>query len=306
MDTRLEHQECAPLARPIPAGAVGPGTQPAETDGAALDYLAVPGAMRTYRQPLLPEPEDAAACAAGLATLQALHRLLAGHRAGTPPQVLDLADLPAADRRLVEDSLGEGEVSILRRAADASMPLDDGGATDQDAQETRLAGVWRVRGAGRDVLEVADVSGFVQGDSFAAAVSHVELPDALPAGVMNAPGVLAELLDQVQARTGGDRLPAHVINLTLLPQSEQDLAWLGEQLGRGPVSVLSRGYGNCRITATGLRGVWWVQYFNADDTLILNTLEITDVPAVALAAQEDIDDSAERLHEILFALTDAA
>jgi hydrogenase-1 operon protein HyaF len=65
------------------------------------------------------------------------------------------------------------------------------------------------------------------------------------------------------------------------------------------VVMLSRGYGNCRITSTLTRNVWWVQYFNSQDTLILNTIEISHVPDVACAAQEDIDDSAQRLHEIL-------
>jgi hydrogenase-1 operon protein HyaF len=41
------------------------------------------------------------------------------------------------------------------------------------------------------------------------------------------------------------------------------------------------------------------QYFNSDDTLILNTLEVSDVPSVACAAMEDLADSAERLGEIL-------
>ena len=45
-----------------------------------------------------------------------------------------------------------------------------------------------------------------------------------------------------------------------------------------------------------------MQFYNSDDKLILNTLEVTDVPAAALAAQEDIDDSAARLREILNAL----
>jgi len=65
------------------------------------------------------------------------------------------------------------------------------------------------------------------------------------------------------------------------------------------VVILSRGYGNCRITSTATRHVWWVQYFNSQEILILNTLEISEVPAVACAAQEDIDDSAQRLLEIL-------
>jgi len=67
----------------------------------------------------------------------------------------------------------------------------------------------------------------------------------------------------------------------------------------GRVTVLSRGYGNCRISSTATPGVWWVQYFNSQDRNILNTIEITDVPEVACAAQEDLEDSATRLAEIL-------
>jgi hydrogenase-1 operon protein HyaF len=299
------------------AGGIGPGSQPREDDGAELDYLPMPGAMRTYRQPQLPEPRDAAGCVAGIAALRALQLLLSGYRAGAPPQRFDLGHLAPADRRLVEDCLGEGEVSIRGRAGDASPALretdrEHTDCGDMDAQETRLAGVWRVRGrrndAGarrRDVLEVADVPGFVRAHGFAGGRGHIDLPQPLPDGVMNAPGVVAELLEQVRARAHGEPRPPHIVNLTLLPQSEQDLALLGEVLGRGPVSILSRGYGNCRVTATVLRDVWWVQYFNSDDRLILNTLEVTDVPASVLAAQEDFEDSAERLREILAALTEA-
>jgi hydrogenase-1 operon protein HyaF len=115
--------------------------------------------------------------------------------------------------------------------------------------------------------------------------------------VLNAPPVLVELADHASSWRAGD--PPHVINLTLLPQTEEDLAYLLDRLGTGAAALLSRGYGNCRITATRMRHVWWVQYFNSEDALILNTLEVIDVPAVALAAMEDIEDSAQRLAEIL-------
>ena len=75
--------------------------------------------------------------------------------------------------------------------------------------------------------------------------------------------------------------------------------FMSDQLGIGPIVVLSRGYGNCRISATNTRYVWWVQYFNSQETLILNTVEISPVPDVARASQEDIEESAERLDEIL-------
>ena len=288
-------------ARPIPAGAVGPGSQPDETDGAELEYLSMPGEMQTYRPPLLPEPEEVAGLTEGLWLLRALQQLLDGYRVGALPQVMDLARMDVANLRLVEDSLGEGEVSILCKAA---RP----GSQRTSAQETRLAGVWRVRvtddggHVSRDVLEISDVPGFVRYAAFADASGAVELPRQLPEGVMNAPGVLTELNEYVAKRQHAGDVPAHIINLTLLPQSEQDLAFLGERLGAGGLSILSRGYGNCRITSTGLRDVWWVQFYNSDDKLILNTLEVTDVPTAALAAQEDIDDSAARLREILDAL----
>jgi hydrogenase-1 operon protein HyaF len=109
--------------------------------------------------------------------------------------------------------------------------------------------------------------------------------------------LLAEINDKVAGSVEGAQ--AHVINLTLLPQTEQDLACLERQLGQGSVSILSRGYGNCRISSTATRNVWWVRYYNSQDRNILNSLEITGVPGVACAAQEDIRDSAERLQEIL-------
>ena len=289
-------------ARPIPAGAVGPGTQPDEVDGAELTYLAMPGAMQTYRQPLLPEPEEVAGLTAGIWQLSALQHLLGGYCIGALPQVMDMRTLDAANLRLIEDSLGEGEVSI--RYDDPARS----GVGRTTAQETRLAGVWRVRVIAddgrieRDVLEISDVPGFVRDAAFSGARSAIELPNHWPEGVMNAPGVLAELNQCVAKRLDDDDEPTHIINLTLLPQTEQDLGYLNGQLGAGTISILSRGYGNCRVTSTGLRDVWWVQFYNSDDRLILNTLEITDVPEAVLAAQEDIDDSAERLREILHAL----
>ena len=119
----------------------------------------------------------------------------------------------------------------------------------------------------------------------------------LSPGVLNAPPLIAEISEWIEALD--DDSEPHVINLTLLPQTEEDLGFLMKKLGEGRVTVLSRGYGNCRITSTATPGVWWVQYFNSQDRNILNTIEITDVPEVACAAQEDLEDSATRLTEIL-------
>ena len=133
---------------------------------------------------------------------------------------------------------------------------------------------------------------------FNRAAHRVEMSrEGMSAGVLNAPPLLAEINDKVAEYRPGH--PPHVINLTLLPQTEEDIAFLIERLGEGPLTILSRGYGNCRITSTAVDHVWWVQYFNSQDRNILNTLEIGDVPTVAAAAPEDIGDSAQRLDEIM-------
>lgn len=291
--------------QPRPVGIVGPGTQPTGDDGVALEYLAMPGAMQTYQPPPLPDRDEIADCAEGLRLLVALQRLLSSYRIGALPQVLDLSRLRRNDHRLVTDTLGEGEVSIQSGA--------------RTAQETRLAGVWRVRepspvqghgahrgahhGAhGRDVLEVCAVPGFVHFATFGDAASTIDAEDPAAPGLMNAPGVIAELNAALAARQNDSVNEPRAINLDLLPLTAPDLAHVERRLGRGSTEILSRGYGNCRITATAIRDLWWVRYFNSDDRPIMNTLEVTDVPVAALAAQEDVVDSAERLAEILQAL----
>ncbi|WP_224023449.1 hydrogenase expression/formation protein, partial [Burkholderia vietnamiensis] len=131
----------------------------------------------------------------------------------------------------------------------------------------------------------------------AAAAPELPASDTHPSGVMNAPAILTEVRDQV-ARWRAGAAP-HVINLTLLPLSSEDGAFIDAVLGGGPVSVLSRGYGNCRIASTGVVHCWRIAYFNSQDTLILNTIEITDLPEIVQAAPEDIDDSHERLAQLI-------
>jgi len=114
---------------------------------------------------------------------------------------------------------------------------------------------------------------------------------------MNSPALLHEITEQIAQRKPPS--PAHVINLTLFPLTPEDHRVLEKALPVGPVAIISRGFGNCRITSTLARNVWRVQYFNTMNTLILNTLEIVEAPEVALAAPEDIEDSRERLSELI-------
>ena len=149
----------------------------------------------------------------------------------------------------------------------------------------------------RDVLEVCDAPLLARSLTADHPTDLTHLAAKAPADASNARPILVEIQEKLGHHTAGQ--PAHVINLTLLPMSEPELQFLDQALGNGPIRILSRGYGDCRIDSTGIAGVWWVRYFNAADKLILNTLEVVDLPAVACAAQEDLDDSCERLRDIL-------
>lgn len=267
----------------IPVTAIGPGSQ---AEAESLNYMPLPHDMHTYRPPVLPEPEQMAGREDVRPILARLVDMLADARAGAGQPGVDLQGLDAAGLELLGQVLGEGEVSARVEAGDSVIL----------AQESVFAGVWRLRlmsngVAVSDGIEVADVPAVLRA-GFGPDVA-IARPEAGP-GVANAPALLAEIEEQLRLRTGH-----HVINLTLLPFTPGDGEYLDLALGRGGATILSRGYGNCRITATAVPRVWWVQYFNAQDALILNTLEIADVPEVARAADEDLEDSRDRLAEVL-------
>ena len=277
----------------IPVAMSGPGSQPVEADGAEIDILQMPSGMDTYAAPLLPEAEDIEDLRHAKFILNKLLLQMHDYTVDMPVLQFDLELLDAANLDLVDQVLGEGEVSLVLS-----------GDLKARIQESVLAGVWRVRYLDendnllRDVVEVAAIPDAVTNKTFARASSVVDgSVESAAEGILNAPSLVAEINDKVAEYKPGDE--SHIINLTLLPQTEEDLSFLSERLGAGVVTILSRGYGNCRITSTATKNVWWVQYYNSQDKNILNSLEITQVPNVACAAQEDIDDSAERLAEIM-------
>lgn len=281
------------MAIKIDIPVVGAGSQPLEEDGEFLGVMPMPREMQTFSMPVLPEPEEIAGLTEAKRVLSSVCERLAEYRIEQSPPVFDISGLDDANRSLVDQLMGEGEVSVV---------FDD--VTAVHIQESVLAGVWRVRyldenrRAQKDTIEIAAIPRLLTAATFAGSRPRIELGQgAVPAGVQNALPVITEINDRI-AEDRPDREP-YVINLTLLPQTEEDLAFLGHRLGKGKVTILSRGYGNCRITSTATRDVWWVQYFNSQDVNILNTLEVARVPSVACASQEDIEDSAARLREIL-------
>ncbi len=268
----------------------GPGSQK-EPDGQTLDHMEMPREMVTFDLPIAPEPQDTIGMEAGKARLNQLQTLLASYKVGQPAARLELDDLDSQNLGLVNQLLGEGEVSMV------SGP-------GIQVQEAVFAGVWRVLHFGadgkveRDMIEVSDWPHSVRDRVFAdAAPTGALAEDPLPSSVFNAPSILTEIAEKVATYRPGTA--THSINLSLLPHTEQDLSYMAEKLGVGDTIILSRGYGNCRVSSTRTNNVWWVQYYNSQDALILNSIEIIGVPEVVCAAQEDINDSAERLAEVM-------
>ncbi len=276
---------------PLPVRVIGAGSQP--DDDEELQYLAMPRDMNTFRMPPVPERTDAAVLreardvvAAFAAQLEAWNPELA-----TDGPRIELTGAPPPVLAVVNEVLGEGEVAIR---------VD--GERRFRIQESVFTGLWRVFLLDRDEKVIAD---WLEASALPALV--IELARSatltapplveLPADAMNSPALLAEIGGQMAARAPG--APAHVINLTLFPLTADDHRVMEQALPVGPVAMISRGFGNCHITSTRLRDVWRVQYFNSMKTLILNTIEVVDVPAVALAAAEDLADTRERLAELV-------
>jgi hydrogenase-1 operon protein HyaF len=277
---------------PIPVRAAtdafGPGSQ-ANDEG--FSYMPFPLEVQTFSMPQVPHDADASSLGAAR---RLLARFVEQMTDGGRPRV-ELSALPADVLRVLNDSLGEGEVSVR-------IATRNGDGAEIRIQETMFAGVWREMhlgpdgGVQHDWLLACPVPPVALERAQRAATTHLATLET-PRGAMNSPALLTEIREQVLRFRPGQ--PPHVINLTLLPLTPEDHGVLEQAAPVGPVAILSRGFGNCRITSTGLRNLWRVQYFNSMQTLILNTLEVVEVPEVALAAADDLADSRERMRELL-------
>jgi hydrogenase-1 operon protein HyaF len=274
----------------IPVRVVGAGSQPEE--GEQLRFIDMPGDMARYSPPYVEDLDAVRRLDGARAAMQWLRQALRDYQCGSEPLLANLSALDDESRDLVNQVLGEGEVSVTFTDDELSART----------QESVLAGVWRTLyfdsdgRIGYDLLEVADAPLAVRASREQDRPIDITPPGS-EVGFSNALPILVELESQLAnyAETG----ERHSINLTLLPLSEEEVEFLDERLGRGPVDVLSRAYGKCQVISTATPNVWWVRYYNAMGTLILNSLEVVTIPQVVCAAPEDLRDSAERLDEIL-------
>jgi hydrogenase-1 operon protein HyaF len=270
-----------------PPTGFGPGSQPGEEEGADLDYMSMPSGMRTF-EPHFPHVDDPARIAPAIEALRHLAALAGQWTAGSGNLRFEVPDFDKENAKVFADALGEGEVAVR---------ID--GDPRVEAQESVFAGVWRIREVGisrREHIEIGIIPTAVfGGQSEARPVPPMPAP-----GVVNGPYLVDEIMEHVDGREPGGA--PHVVNLTLMPHTPEDLDYLAATLGQGQTTILSRGYGNCRIETTAYPDVWRVRYYNSQDVLILDSIEVSDIPEVACAAPEDIRDSAVRIAEVADAM----
>lgn len=263
---------------------IGPADDPGPT------LLNMPVGVKPRRGPSL--SEEAANSEKVRELLHTLVGSLQSLAEGGATQRFLLEGFSEAELALVDETLGTGEVGITC-----------GFDPEYQVRESVMAGLWRVRvndAEGQkiaDWVEAGDIPGFVREATRQLTAPILEVPSKLPEGTMNVGPVLAEIRERAAAWQAGQR--NHVLNFTLLPMTPEDSDFLAKALGRAPLTVVSGGYGTARVHLTGIRNVWAVQYLNSMDTVILDTLEIGDVPGAATAAKEDFEDSSVRLKEIL-------
>jgi hydrogenase-1 operon protein HyaF len=257
----------------------------------AVEYMPMPREMSTFEMPHLPQAGPGNDVAGARDVLDCFVGHFDTWLAGGDLPALELLGLAPETLRVLNETLGEGEVSAI---VDAGHEVR--------IQETVFSGVWREQhfhASGallHDYLIAAPMPPIAETlarDRASATLRALELP----AGAMNVPALVHELQDAMD-RSGPDT-PSHVINLTLLPLSPEDTSHIDAVLDGGSVVILSRGFGNCRISSTAARNVWRVQYFNNMQTLILNTIEVTGMPEVAVAAREDLEETRGRLADLV-------
>ncbi len=129
----------------IPVTGISPGSQPVDDDGAELDILQMPSDMNTYTMPEIPEPEEAADLVAAKQVLGKLHAALVDFKVESENIVFDISDFDAGNRNLIDQVLAVGEVSVIFE-----------GAVKFRAQESALAGIWRVEYLDEDGVVLKD------------------------------------------------------------------------------------------------------------------------------------------------------
>ena len=267
-------------------------TAPKEEE--TLEYIAMPEGMSTFEvNSKIYEWDENTDLSSCKALLEKVIAQVETYNVQDQGLIFPVEGLNGDNLAYLNQLLGEGEVSAIIAHNHKNVNI----------QESIFTGIWRVNifdernNLIEDYIEVSQFPEVIKTVN-AELLSEINFNNKfIPEGVINAPSIIVELQDKLGQFTKNHDIIPEPVNLTLLPHSPEDITFINKVLGTGNTVILSRGYGNCRITSTLVAGVWLIQYFNSTDKEILSTIDIVSAPAVACAGQEDLEDTAMRLKE---------
>lgn len=115
--------------------------------------------------------------------------------------------------------------------------------------------------------------------------------------LMNAIPVLNEVRHALAALS--ERGETRTLNILNFPLTNDDSRLLDETLGRGDLKITYDGMEHTFWQESKIAGVWWGEYRNADNHVVLRTIEIAEFPALARSQADDIEDGLRHLDEAL-------
>ena len=109
----------------------------------------------------------------------------------------------------------------------------------------------------------------------------------------NLPGILSEIEQALEELLNSKQV--HRIDLRAMPWSAGEEHKLEQMLGRGEVTIELNALGKSIFQETRYSGVWLISHYNEAEELIGKIIEISYLPDMVFAQQEDISRGLERL-----------
>ena len=89
------------------------------------------------------------------------------------------------------------------------------------------------------------------------------------------------------------------IDLGNLPLTSADTTWLKEKLGQGEVEISMNLNGASHVRETAYPGVWWVTHENEQGNQTGEFIEVTRIPAMVPAQDDDIERGSQSLNFLI-------
>ncbi len=109
----------------------------------------------------------------------------------------------------------------------------------------------------------------------------------------NLPGILSEIEQALEELLNSKQV--HRIDLRAMPWSAGEEQKLEQILGRGEVTIELNALGKSIFQETSYSGVWLISHYNEAEELIGKIIEISYLPDMVFAQQEDISRGLERI-----------